>query len=123
MKKITVSAFLIIVALASCKVSKDTSTSSEAKSTTKVNCANVILTYADIKPIIESSCSRCHNTNNKAGYNFLSIESVKKAAQNGQLLGTIKHESGFSKMPAFSAKLDDASIEKIECWISGGMKD
>lgn len=123
MKKLTVSTILIIGALASCKVSTNTTSSSEEKSTTKINCANVVLTYADIKTIIESNCSRCHNTNNKAGYNFLTIESVKKAAQNGQLLGTIKHESGFSKMPAFSEKLDNASIEKIECWINGGMKD
>ncbi len=100
------------------------------KQTTKVepvavlDCSNKSLSYVtDIKPIIETNCSKCHNTNEKAGYNFLKIESVKKAANNGELLGTIKHAKGFPKMPIAAEKLNQASIDKIECWIKNGMKE
>ena len=48
---------------------------------------------------------------------------MKKAALNGELLGTIKHQKGYPKMPAFKEKLDQASIDKIECWINNGMKE
>jgi len=37
-------------------------------------------------------------------------------------LGTIKHERGFPRMPAQAEKLDQASIDLIECWIKNGMQ-
>ena len=121
MKKIILTATVIAALLVACKGTKET------VSTTPVaplDCTSKTLSYqTDIKPIIETNCSRCHNANEKAGYNFLKIESVKKAATSGVLLGTIKHQKGFPKMPAYAAKLDQTSIDKIECWINNGMKE
>ena len=119
MKKIMIIAIAICV-IAACKTKKDT-TSATAKPT--INCATPEATYAsDIKSIMETNCSKCHNENNKAGYNFLTLQSVKKAAMNGELLRSIKHEPGIDPMPAYADKLDDATINKIECWINNGMK-
>ena len=87
------------------------------------DCSTKNLTYAsDIKQIFEQHCTSCHGYGGRADYNFLTVEDVNRAAKNGELLGTIKWEQGFKKMPAHAEKLDDATIGKIECWISNGMK-
>lgn len=121
MKKIIISSAIIASILVACKTGKETVSTAPA---VPLDCSNKALTYSkDIKPIIETNCSKCHNANEKAGYNFLKIESVKKAALNGELLGTIKHQKGFPKMPEFAHKLDQVYIDKIECWINNGMKE
>ena len=121
MKKIIIAFTIIASLLVACKSKKEVAATTPAM---PLDCTTKTLSYSvDIKPIMEGNCTRCHNTNEKAGYNFLNIESVKKAALNGQLLGTIKHLDGFSKMPAYSHKLDQITIDKIECWINNGMKE
>ena len=62
-------------------------------------------------------------TNSCADCAFLTSADVKKAATKGELLGTIKHQRGFPRMPANAEQLDQADIDKIECWINNGMKD
>jgi hypothetical protein len=119
MKKIFYLSVAAGIFLFACKA-KEKTTASPAK---KLECINTNFTYeTDIKPIMQQSCVRCHNTNMKAGYNFNELESVKKAATNGYLLGTIKHADGYDAMPRMSAKLDQTTIDKIECWINTGMK-
>jgi mono/diheme cytochrome c family protein len=118
MRKIIV-AILITCFIAACKTTKDTT----ANTKPTIDCTSSMLTYtSDIKSIIETNCSRCHNTNMNAGYNFLTLESVKKAASNGELLRSIKHEKGITPMPAYADQLDLVTIGKIECWINNGMK-
>lgn len=80
----------------------------------------------DILPILEPNCasSGCHNDKSrKHNISVLKIEDVKNAAVKGQLLGAIKHEKGFTKMPMFKPKLKDEEIQKIECWVKNGMKE
>lgn len=121
MKKIIITSTIIASILVACKSTKQPTTTAPAVT---LDCSNKALTYStDIKPIMEANCTKCHNTNEKAGYNFLKIEFVKKAVADGHLLGTIKHQKGFDKMPAYAAKLDQAIIDKIECWINNGMKE
>jgi cytochrome c5 len=121
MKKIIITSTVIALLFAACKGTQKTATTTPV---VPLDCSNKALTYnTEIKTIIENNCTKCHNTNNKAGYNFFTLESVKKAVGNGQLLGTIKHTSGFAKMPAYAAKLDQSAIDKIECWINNGMKE
>lgn len=120
MKKIFLSISIVTLFFA-CKGTKETASTTPPA---PLDCTSKVITYeTDIKPIMEASCTRCHNTNNKAGYNFKTIESVKKAGADGHLLGTIKHLKGYSNMPAFSKQLDKADIDKIECWVNNGMKD
>jgi cytochrome c5 len=120
MKKITVSIVVIALALAACKTGKKTT---EEKPAAKLDCTGKAYTFiADIKPVMDQYCVRCHNTNMKAGYNFQDEAYVKKAASSGDLLGTIKHERGHPAMPAGGEQLDQSVINKIECWINNGMK-
>jgi hypothetical protein len=93
----------------------------------KLNCAEKEWSYKnDILAILEPNCasSGCHNDKSrKHNISVLNIDDVKRAAQKGELLGTIKHEKGYPKMPMFKTKLNDADIQKIECWVNSGMKD
>lgn len=121
MKKIFFTLLSIATIAVACKSSKETTAATPEK---QIDCGSMTVTYTnDIKSIMEANCTRCHNTNNKAGYNFQTLESVKKAGSNGFLLGTIKHEKGFKGMPYFAGKLDAVTINKIECWIKNGMPE
>jgi hypothetical protein len=122
MKKLIVSAVVITVTMFACKTGEKATTT--AKKPT-LDCTNKSYTYeADIKPIMDQYCTRCHNTNLKAGFNFEDVTYVKKAAVSGQLLGSIKHGEGFDPMPAAlgGQMLDQAIIDKVECWVNNGMK-
>jgi mono/diheme cytochrome c family protein len=78
----------------------------------------------DVFPVMQQSCISCHNNNNASGGIDLSdYENVKKQAEQGSLLGSIKHEETFSPMPKFSDKLPDCTISKIEAWIEQGTKN
>ena len=121
MKKIIVSITVITLALAACKTAEKTPTVVEKPK--PVDCTTATYTYAvDIKPIIDQYCAGCHNVNMKAGYNFRELSFVKKSAENGSLLGTIKNEKGYMHMPATGEQLDAAIVSKIECWVNNGMK-
>lgn len=120
MKKIIITAVVIASVLVACKTSKPTE-KKETAAAPPVNCATVSVSYTtDIKPILEQYCNRCHGR--AGGYNFTDMADIKRSAQNGTLLGTIKWQSGYSKMPEGGAQLDAPTIAKVECWINNGMK-
>jgi mono/diheme cytochrome c family protein len=74
-----------------------------------------------INPIIESNCKSCHSGSApSAGIALDSYTSIKAAADNGSLMGTIRHESGWSPMPKNANKLRDDDIRKLEKWIEKG---
>lgn len=119
MRNSILSIVILTIGIASCKTREKTVAAPQVP----LNCDNTNYTYlTDISPIMQQNCTRCHNSNMKAGYNFNELESVKRAAGNGYLLGTIKHMDGYSSMPAMSGQLEQATIDKIECWIKTGMK-
>jgi cytochrome c5 len=127
MKKLIV--ILIAISIfAACKASKKTTSDITAQKA--LNCPDKELTFNnDIKQIFEKNCTKCHNKNERAGYNFHKLEFVRKAAQSGKLLGAIKHMKGYQPMPRYTpflkraAQLDQEYIDKIECWIKSGMKE
>ena len=117
MKKIFVIA-TCISAIIACKTPKTTTTAPKAE----VPCPKMLYTYkAQIKSIIDDNCAGCHQGNKPAhGIDLASYETVKTATTKPSFLGSINHEKGFDKMPAGHAKLDDATIRTITCWISSG---
>lgn len=72
-----------------------------------------------IDPIIDRNCKGCHYEGNSTGVSLVTYNNIVDAAENGKLLGTIKHLPGFEPMPR-GGKLDDCSIQKIEQWINDG---
>jgi hypothetical protein len=89
-------------------------------------CDTAQVTYSlTIKPIIDQYCNSCHSAAIQQGSVILETHTALLAYVNsGQLLGAVKHQSGFSPMPQGGAKLSDCNILKIEKWVqSGAMND
>ena len=128
MKKLILALAAVVITIAACKTSKEAKKTETAKVETPakkpvLDCNGTGLTFAAIKPIFDANCSSCHGYGGAGGYNFLSSTDVIRAAKNGDLLGTIKWLQGYPKMPERAEQLDQASIDKIECWINNGMKE
>lgn len=84
--------------------------------------SNVHYNYT-IKPIIDNSCAiaGCHNANTQAGgYNLSSYAGLQSAAQNGSLVGSITHASGYAAMPRNTQPLPDCEIKQIQAWVNMG---
>ena len=80
------------------------------------------VSFADeVNPILSSyGCISCHS----GGSVILNTyEGVKALAENGRLLGSIKHESGYRAMPDGGGKMDSCDIATIEVWINEGIND
>lgn len=85
-------------------------------------CDTTNITYSTtVFPIISSRCTSCH-TGIGAGGNVKldSYDNIVTSVNNGGLLGTIRHESGWSAMPKNGGSLDNCSIKKIEIWVAEG---
>jgi len=85
-------------------------------------CDTLNITYSnDVLPIINTKCTGCHSGTAPAGnINLETYDDIVAAANNGSLMGTIRHESNWSPMPKNVAKLDNCTITKLEIWIADG---
>lgn len=111
---------LILTIVQACKTTTSTVKTDTPKA--EVACPKILLTYnANIKSIIDDNCASCHSGKNPAhNIDLSNYESVKLATTKPHFMGSINHEKGFDKMPAGQAKLDEATIKKINCWILSG---
>ena len=76
---------------------------------------------AEVAPIIASRCLSCHsNATRQGGVILEGHDKLKIYAANGSLLGSIKHDRGFSAMPDGSPKMPDCEIGTIENWVNAG---
>lgn len=85
-------------------------------------CPSEDMSYTtDILPIIETNCYGCHDAlAANAGIVLEGHANLIIKVENGSLLGTIRHEEGWSSMPKAAPKLSDCQIEKITAWIDQG---
>ncbi|MFZ1750079.1 MAG: hypothetical protein WAU01_07805 [Saprospiraceae bacterium] len=76
----------------------------------------------DIKPILAASCLSCHVATSTigGGIDLETHGNVLSYANDGSLVGSIKHAAGYSEMPKSASKLDDCKIAKIESWVKAG---
>ncbi|MES2139794.1 MAG: hypothetical protein V4511_08790 [Bacteroidota bacterium] len=122
MKKTLLSGFLLILIFTTCKTIKQPEKAVVAKPA--LDCSSMEVTYIfDVKPVFETFCINCHGEEGDGGFNFIKITEIKRAAQSGTLLGSIKWHKGFSRMPEHGEQLDAKTINTIECWIKNGMKE
>ncbi|MEZ4938126.1 MAG: cytochrome c [Crocinitomicaceae bacterium] len=83
--------------------------------------SDINVTYAQIQPIIEAKCTRCHNASKKNSIgDFTSFQGLKPYLENGQFekLVLIK-----KTMPKGGDDLSVEELEKIECWKANGYKN
>lgn len=80
------------------------------------------VTFAEkVSPIIQANCAlpSCHAPGGTGDGDFTQFGDIQAAAANGSLVGTIKHQSGYSAMPV-GGSLSDCDILTIETWVQGG---
>jgi hypothetical protein len=92
---------------------------------TPPECDTVDVSYSQqVWPIINSNCTGCHSGGAPQGNVSLeNYDDIVIAANNGSLLGVIKHEDGWSPMPKGGGKLSDCNIAIIENWVNDGTPD
>ncbi|HRG51854.1 MAG TPA: hypothetical protein PLL00_03390 [Bacteroidia bacterium] len=123
LKKSIYSIALATLIMIGCKTTPPVQTTTTTPPKPVLDCGTTVLTFAgDIKPILDQHCNKCHRDRSPGGYNFSTYENTVKAAGDKEFLGSIKWEGYYDHMPAMAAKLDDATIKKIECWVNTGMK-
>lgn len=78
----------------------------------------------EVQPILQQYCMRCHSnsaaTASGGGIKLQDYADVKTNSDNGKLMGSINHSSGFSAMPKGGGKLTDCEILKVQTWITRG---
>ena len=82
-------------------------------------CDTSNVTYpGTVYPILDQHCVFCHSGGNPSGgLDFTNYDQVAFVAQNGALLGAIKHLQGYSPMPKDANQLDSCKIRQIEIWL------
>ena len=86
------------------------------------NCDTTAFNYAaDVAPILSNFCNGCHGGSFPSGGIITSSwASLQAIVNDGRLLGSIQHDSGFSAMPKGSAMMNACNITKIRKWIQAG---
>ncbi len=76
---------------------------------------------ANIYPLISTNCKGCHSGNQPTGgIRLEDYPTIKTAADNGSLYGSVAHLSGYSQMPKDGIMLSDCNINQILNWINNG---
>ncbi len=114
--KITISVLFLasVIMLSACK--KDETNTYECSTINPTN-------NNDVKTIIDANCatSGCHSATSRAnGIDLSTYALVKSESENARFLGSIEHQSDYDNMPQSAAKLSDANITTIACWIEQG---
>jgi hypothetical protein len=76
------------------------------------------------EPILTNFCATtgCHVSGAQVG-SLANYNDAKAFVQVGRIMGSIKHDAGFSPMPKGQAKLSDQVIETIQQWIDDGLRE
>jgi len=87
-----------------------------------VNCATTDYTFSGrVSDILQVNCVGCHSQTLASGGVVLdTYNSVKAYADNGKLLGTIEHSTGFAPMPYNLPQLSSCDRLTIKNWIENG---
>lgn len=80
---------------------------------------------SDIRPILELHCLGCHSYPAAAGGGIPldSHTDLVNYATNGQLIGAITAQPGYTSMPLGQPLLDNCKIATIRQWINEGMQN
>ena len=84
--------------------------------------SNVTFT-GQIWPMMESYCTGCHSASAPGGGIVIADYSdMVSLAENGSLMGSIRWETGYAKMPT-NQQLSECSISQLQKWINEGFPE
>ncbi|MFK7807941.1 MAG: hypothetical protein AB8F74_09105 [Saprospiraceae bacterium] len=88
----------------------------------QAECTATAATFtADIIPIMEAHCTRCHRNDRQDGnVNLEGYNNILPYVNDGSLYGTTNHESGYKVMPTSGVKIPFCEIEQLRLWIEAG---
>lgn len=86
------------------------------------NCVTTNVSFKNvIQPLLATNCTGCHSGTRPSGNIDLTTHAnVLKYANNGQLYGSIVHQTGYKPMPSASVKLSTCEIDQVKSWITAG---
>jgi len=90
-----------------------------------VTCAGENISFTkEIIPILEANCINCHNPDQAQGnVNLIGYQNIAVYVDDGSLLGSIRHDSGFSPMTENVPSLSDCEIQQVSTWIDEGAQE
>lgn len=74
----------------------------------------------EVQPLFNTWCTSCHNASNASDGIRLDGYNQVTAVDTDRLLGSIRHEPGFDRMPEGGAKLPPCDILAVETWVNNG---
>jgi len=76
-----------------------------------------------IWPMMETYCTGCHSSGSAGGGIVIAgYEDMVALAGNGSLMGSIRYEPGYAKMPT-NQQLSECNISLLQKWIDDGFPD
>jgi len=87
-------------------------------------CDTTNITFtATIWPMMQNYCTGCHSTANPGGGIIIeSYNDLVTLANNGSLMGSVRYEEGYAKMPT-NQQLSDCNINLLQKWIDRGLPE
>ncbi|MGC1242182.1 MAG: hypothetical protein WA874_11355 [Chryseosolibacter sp.] len=74
-----------------------------------------------VSPLLQRKCNSCHSGSfPSGGIRLDTFAEVMKYVNNGSLMGSINHTSGFVAMPKDAGKMPPCEIDNIQNWINAG---
>lgn len=84
-------------------------------------CDDTVVTFSSTVTTILHSCQTCHSnanaTSSGGGIKLENYADVVKLVSSGKLMGSIRHDNGYSAMPQGGGKLSDCEISQLQKWI------
>ncbi|MCB0528095.1 MAG: hypothetical protein KDC61_18380 [Saprospiraceae bacterium] len=114
--------FVLILLLGNCAKESASSNYAEQADCTGIDAQANSYTNS-IKAILDAQCatSGCHDAFSQSeSIDLSNYASAKSAFENRACLCSIHHGAGCTPMPEGRAKLSDATIQKIDCWVKNG---
>ena len=87
-------------------------------------CDTTTVSFAgQIWPLMDTYCTGCHSSGAAGGGIVIAdYTDVVSLAENGNLMGTIRWESGYANMPP-NQQLSDCGISLLQAWINSGFPE